>query len=196
MTEDASQRVHYQEKAGQWFRWQATARQFVCAANLLLDSYDPTLPDVEATDVGWRHNCDLPMMVLYAIAAENLLKALRVAQGEPATEDGRLNKYFRSHNMLKYATDARLDLSADDTQLLLKLRDLVESGKYPIAKSPTDGRRAWTFEYPRDVERVFSMLERLEGALRATGKPTLVELDLRRICRGSLTVGEPCQAPG
>jgi hypothetical protein len=86
--------------------------------------------------------------------------------------------------MLKYAKDAGLNPSDDEAGLLAKLRDLAESGKYPVATVPDGSLGAWTFEYPPDVERVWNLLERLEVALGSTGKPTLPQLDLRRLCRG------------
>ena|SRR2546425_4001880 len=78
------------------------------------------------------------------------------------------------------AKKAGLALAAEERDLLEHLRDMMESGKYPVAMGPGKNPGAWRFDYPRDVDRVWSMLERLEDALRKTGKPCLPPTDLRR----------------
>ena len=181
---DPEQMKHYDTRAGQWYRWQSTARHFVCAANCLLDWYEPMLTDVgRPRDAEWHYSSYSPLMVLYAAAVENLLKAVRIAQGTAATAGGEIHPYLGKHDMLKYAQDASIATTPDESDLLQKLRDVIESGKYPVAKAPDKSMGAWTFEYPRDVERLWAILERLEEALRATGKPCLGHLDLRRLCR-------------
>jgi hypothetical protein len=56
----------------------------------------------------------------------------------------------------------------------------MEAGRYHVAKAPGKNPRAWHLDYPRDVERVWAMLERLEKELRATGKPCLPTENLKQ----------------
>lgn len=164
---------HYETRAGQHWRWQHAAREFMSAANRLADLYELC---GERSYVPYS-----PMMVLYAIAVENLLKAIRVAQGVEVTSNGELSRYFSKHDMIGFAQDAGLTLTMPDSDFLQKLRDLIESGKYPIAKSPSSNKGAWVFSYPADLEHVRAILEQFEEALRSTGKPCLVKVDLSQI---------------
>jgi hypothetical protein len=68
--------------ADQPLAWEITAAHFIVAANELV-----TL-EAAATPAGfsWSDSgSNWPVLLLYATAAENLLKAIRVAQGEPVT---------------------------------------------------------------------------------------------------------------
>jgi hypothetical protein len=172
-------RAQFDAAASQASRWQQTAREFVLAANYLIDWYEPREAG-EPSDLAWLHTGNtVPMMVLYATAVENLLKALLVAKGESLVADGRLKPNFGHHRLLEYAMDAGLELTAEREEFLQRLSHLLYAGRYPIAKAAGESPGAWTLEYPADVERVWSLLEHLESVLRSTGTPCLPEADLR-----------------
>jgi hypothetical protein len=42
---DDEQQRQFEESAGQWYRWQRVAREFVIAANYPIDWYDPPRED-------------------------------------------------------------------------------------------------------------------------------------------------------
>jgi hypothetical protein len=181
---DSDQLDHYETRAAQWYRWQNNAREYVCAANVLLDWYEPILNDDKRPyDEEKCYSSFAPMMLLYAAAAENLLKAIRIAQGTPATQNGLINPYLKSHGLEGFARDAGISLTKNEQHLLRQLQDSLEAGKYPIATAPEKSHRAYMFSYPCDLDRVWSMLERLEMVLSETGKPTLPKVNLRRLCR-------------
>ncbi|HVQ28809.1 MAG TPA: hypothetical protein VMV21_04470 [Vicinamibacteria bacterium] len=119
------------------------------------------------------------MMVLYATAIENLLKAILVANGEALVANGRLKPQFVHHRLLEYAADARVELTAEDAELLQRLSHVAYAGRYPIARVAGESPGAWALNYPADVERVWSVLEHLESVLRSTGTPCLPAVDLR-----------------
>ena len=181
----------YERRAGQWYRWQSVARDFILAANYLLDWHDPPLMEGDPADLTWTHQGPAPMMVLYAIAVENLLKAILVAQGASIVSDGKLAATFKHHRLAQHAEAAGVVMTADERDLLTRLGDMIEAGKYPVATAPGRSPGAWRFSYPTDVDRTFAMLERLEDSLRATGKPCLPRADLRRRYRPpGYSVGE------
>jgi hypothetical protein len=119
-------------------------------------------------------------MVLYATAVENLLKAIRVAKGEVPIVKGSLSPHFMHHKLLAHAQRAQLSLSPDEIDLAEHLRDFLEAGSYPVAKSARKSPRAWRFQFPRDVERVWALLDRLENDLRAVAHDALPAMDVRR----------------
>ena len=162
--------------------WQQTAREFVVAANYLIDWYDPPRSPGAPADLSFGHSgSNLPMMVLFATAVENLLKALRVARhGAPTLDvDGKISGDFATHNLVHHARRADLDVTEDERLLLEHLRDLTEAGRYPVARVPGTRVAVLRFEYPRDVERVWVLLERLEAVLRETGQTCLPPTDVR-----------------
>ncbi len=162
--------------------WQLTAREFMVAANYLIDWYDPPRSPSAPADLSFGHaGASLPMMVLFATAVENLLKAVRVARnGAPAQDaDGKISGDFATHNLVHHARMADLGLTEGELQLLEHLRDLTEAGRYPVARVPGTKTGALRFEYPRDVERVWAMLERLEAVLRDDGHTSLPAVDVR-----------------
>ncbi len=158
--------------------WQMTARSFICAANYLLGLDAPAPADFTWVSRGWNR----PAVFLYAVAAENLVKAIRIAQGKPAIADGRLHRYFTKHDLLMYAREADMCPRADEEELLQRLSHVLRSGKYPIAKGHQEDSEAWTFE-SKDTERIWAMLERFDAALRATGARCLPPFDIRNLGR-------------
>jgi hypothetical protein len=181
---DERQQQHFETRANQVWRWHATALEFISAANCLHDWYMPILEkppaDRQADDAFASFE---PMMLLYATAAENLLKAIRIAQGQEAVTDGRLSPRLCTHALLALADDAKLAMTSDERALLAKLKDVLEAGKYPIAKRADQGAGAWIFEHPGDPDRILDLLTRLQNDLGATGAPCFLRQDIRLLGR-------------
>ena len=119
------------------------------------------------------------MMVLYAAAVENLLKAILVANGEDLVASGRLKPQFGHHRLLEYARDAGLEVPTEAEELLRRLSHVLYAGRNPMAETGDGSTDALTLAYPTDVERVWSLLEQLESVLQTTGTPCLPPVDLR-----------------
>jgi hypothetical protein len=165
--------------AGNPRAWQSAAHQYALAANYLLDWYDGSRATPGASKFTLAFGGIAPIMVLYAIAAENLLKAIRVAiEGSPVV-NGALSRHFKHHDLLSHADRAGVSLADGETDLLERLRDFVEAGRYPVASAAGKTPRAWRFEYPRDIEAVWSLLEHLERALCATTPAVLPRFNFR-----------------
>ncbi len=177
---EAKRGAQFDGDAGQAYRWQQAAREFVLAANYLVDWYDRPRQSGQASDMGWLHTGNtVPMMVLYATAVENLLKAVLVAKGESLVADGRLKPQFGHHRLLEYAREAGVEPSAETERLLQRLSHVRYAGRYPASAETGDGSGTWTLDYPADVERVWSLLEQLESLLQSTGARCLPPADLR-----------------
>ena len=81
--------------------WQWSAREFVCAANILrakCEDGDLFVPGVPSSNSLWKPY--RAIRLLYGLALENLLKGLLVAQGVDATSTGKLNKKLQTHNLV------------------------------------------------------------------------------------------------
>ena len=173
-------RDRHMGRAAEPYAWQQVARDYVLAANYLLDWYDITRISPSASHFEFSHRGGVtPAMVLYAIAVENLLKAIRVAREGSPVVDGELSGHFKHHKLLGHAERAKVSLSDDERNLLEHLTDLLGARRYPVPVAEGRTPRAWHFDYPRDVEQVWALLERLEGELRATGELVLPETNLR-----------------
>lgn len=170
------------------YAWQNDARELIGAANVLLNAYEDTLastcvekPPFEPNEQSlWR-----PMMVLYALAAENLLKAIIIAHGEDPAPSGRLAGWFKNHNLVEHAKRGKLSF-IPRPGLLETLREFIESGKYPIGIDSQSGLRTNQFIYPDYPDTVFDLLTKLEDDLRAIlPDKTFPATDLRNMCRHS-----------
>jgi len=92
--------------------WQETARDYVLAANYLIDWHDVSRAVPSARNFQFSHHGRVaPMMVLFAIAVENLLKAVRVAHEGTPIVNGQLASDFKHHRLLEHADRARVSLS-------------------------------------------------------------------------------------
>jgi hypothetical protein len=160
--------------------WQQTAATFILAGNELYAIERRATP----TGFSWRSSgSNWPILLLYATAAENLLKAVRIAQGAVVVTNGKLDAYLCSHKLTKYATDAAIVLNQDEGELLVTLQDVLEAGKYPVAKQPGKNLQAWNLAYPEDVEAIWRLLQRLDGALRATGTRCMPPFEVGKLHR-------------
>jgi hypothetical protein len=177
---ESKRRGQFDAEASQASGWQQAAREFVIAANYLIDWYDPPHQPGGSSDFTWLHSgSTVPMLVLYGTAVENLLKAILVAKGESLVAEGRLKPQFGHHRLLEYARAADLELTPEVAELLQRLSHVMYAGRYPTASEAGSSPGAWTLDYPADVERVWSVLEQLESVLRSTGTPCLPAVDLR-----------------
>jgi len=153
--------------------WQLTARELICAANVLYRRYrkmDPaTLHKAperpQPLDLHRFHTSAKPILVLYGLAIENLAKAVLVAQGVDATTAGALNRKLKHHNLSQLFREARITLDAETSALLDRLQDFVEAGKYPVgARAAPELLDGMMFD---EVKRIGRLLDTLEDSLRA-----------------------------
>jgi hypothetical protein len=71
--------------------WQNDARELICAANVLLNSFEGSLGSSSTKNISFVPNEEClwrPLMILYALAVENLLKAIIIARGEDPAPTG------------------------------------------------------------------------------------------------------------
>ena len=150
---------------------------YIGAANYLVKMHTP-----RAGFTFSNSGSNWPVLLLYAIAAENLLKAIRIAQRDEAVVvKGKLAQYYTTHDLVQYAADARLGLGKRDRSLLQRLQHVLEAGKYPVAKGPRQSDRAWRFDYSEDVQHVWQLLQTLDAALRRTGVRCLPEFEVGKL---------------
>jgi hypothetical protein len=113
-----------------------------------------------------------PAIVLYAYAAENLLKGLLVAQGlDPVAAGGRLKKDFATHSLGSLAH--RAGLRGLKTRLLDQLTDFAFSGKYPVGIDPGAGFRAHAYFPSAVLDGIDDLLPKLEHLVASSGHPNV-----------------------
>ena len=169
----------FKDQARDPMRWQKVARECAVAANYLGDWYDS---DTDRFPGDWTmesHGSAIPMMVLYAAAVENLLKGIRVSRGDDPIESDVLAKSFGHHGLVRHAAAAGLRISDEQRATLEHLTDLIESGKYPVAKEHTRNPTALHLRFPKDMQDAWSLLEYLEGQLLESHCPLLPKFDFR-----------------
>jgi hypothetical protein len=138
------------------FAWRDHAHRFIRAANRLVSWYEPIITG-EAQGP-WEGGFQ-PIMLLYGVAVENLLKALVIAHGVlPVDTDGNLSRELKHHRLNDLTHKAGLAVSDVEVVLLTRLRDFIESGKYPIEKDADSGHGATVFYYREDVRDTLALL--------------------------------------
>jgi hypothetical protein len=130
--------------------WQLTARCLVRAANVLYDAY----PKVRVHDPACASL--VPVLVLYGLATENLIKGLLTAQGWRTERDDRL----QSHHLAWLFEQAKVSLSVKDAEVVERLQWFFEKGRYPHEVQPAG-------EQGGEVARLLRLLTRLEDELAA-----------------------------
>lgn len=174
------------------YAWQNDARELICAANVLLNSFEGSLGSSTTGNIPFAPNEGClwrPLMVLYALAVENLLKAIIIARGEDPAPGGALVKWFKHHNLKQHAIRENLSF-VPRPGLLETLRDFIESGKYPIGRNSKSGLRSNQFIFPDYSDTVFELLEKLEDELRKIlPRKSFPKTNLCHICRSKS--GEP-----
>ncbi len=173
----------YEVRARQAHRWHDHARNFICAANRLVEWYVPVLSSHGPPDLERWHASFQPIMLLFGLATENLLKALLVAQGVDPLSAGVLNSTFKTHDLGALAQRGGIPLSMSERELLERLRDFIESSKYPIGISADKGLGGNRFEYPSDVDQTWALLQRLDDAVRTAPPSALGSVDVKTLCR-------------
>jgi hypothetical protein len=163
--------------------WQITARQLIVAGNLLREGHEAV-----REKVGF-YASRMPILLLYGLAAENLVKGILVAKGiAPVEADKKgvlkLSEDIKGHNLEILFGKAGIGLSERDKGILNNLSWTVQAGKYPVgtkpAIHPADPTPVWL--ELTDLRHVCQLLETLEDALRSTGeKWVLAKEDLAKL---------------
>ena len=110
------------------------------------------------------------VMMLFGLAAENLIKAIVVAKGSVITSEGAFPKWFKRHDLLALAERANLPVSHYQKHLLKRLQEFVKCGKYPVGLHDGQGRSTWVSFESIDWNDALQLLSYLEGELeRASG---------------------------
>lgn len=176
--------------------WQWSARELVCAANVLYQRFiATTLADEEGlrpVQEGGKVIPDrfytslTPVMLLYGYAIENLIKGLLIAKGIPVTSGGKLNKQLQKHSLKDLFQLAAVSISPEDESLLERLKVTIESGKYPIPTKPRSQIGKSFYIVPSDIKRIGNLLRRLEEELCIVQPDkTSVPIDLMALCKNT-----------
>jgi len=105
-------------------------------------------------------------MMLYGLAAENLIKGVIVAKNPFLASKGNLPNWFTKHNLASLAVRAGLPVLSPQQHLLKRLQNYVESGKYPVARQEGQGGSTWVSFGAVDSNDILRLLEYLEEELR------------------------------
>lgn len=149
--------------------WQLTARQFVCAANILRSKCkDDNFFAAKEPNYNNLWKPHRAVRLLYGLALENLLKGLLVAQGVDATSTGKLNNELKTHNLAHLWKLASLPLTDQEEEILKILHWAIETNKYPVglkhdAVTPNVFNVA---NVTANVHRIVALVETVENALR------------------------------
>jgi hypothetical protein len=178
---DYIQLIEEFKKTGQIpITWQWSARQFICAANILRRRHEAT------TDADQLWNILSPMLLLYGLALELLLKALLVAQGVDATSAGVLNQKLITHNLLTLWRLAALPVNDATGDLLKRLHWSIEAGKYPVGKKPKPDDPGLIWVALTNIDDVGRLLEVVEHELRTLQPKRIFEkVNLLELCVSS-----------
>jgi hypothetical protein len=123
--------------------------------------------------------------VLYALAIENMLKAIIVAMGQdPIGSDGRIQRWFANHKLDTLAQ--RAGIAGLNKDLLHQLTEFITAGKYPVGLEDGDGARAHGY-FPDSVlagiEKTLPILEE-QLATVPCARERRNEVDLLGLCAG------------
>ena len=174
--------ANFLRRAALSIAWQEAAMHMLASANYLLEAEIGPLPESFPGDWSTSSRGSVqPKLLLYGAAVENMLKAIRVAQGVPAVVGRSLNVDLATHELHRYAQEAGLNPPKAEAQLLRQLQDVLEAGKYPVAKKPGRNAKAWSFDYPDDIVAIWRLLDRLDVLLRATGRPCMGQTNLHTL---------------
>jgi hypothetical protein len=173
--------IPFKHLAGNPRAWQETAHDLICAANLLnevVQDWDRCKSSTQARrPIVWR-----TLMMLYGLAAENLIKGMIVAKSPSLAAKGDLPKGIRTHDLVGLAKQAGLPVSHSQEHLLKRLREFAECGKYPVGLRDGQGRSTWVSFGPSDSNDALQLLEYLEEELqRASGGYVVRSPNLRGI---------------
>jgi hypothetical protein len=170
------------EEAAQPKFWQWSARDLICAANILRSQCNRPASISPIPEDLWKpHN---GMRLLYGLALENLLKGLLIANGVKPILSGKLNPQLKTHNLVDLWRRARLPLDQNTNRILKILRWSVEVDKYPVGTKPDpDVPSAFWLAEMRNIEAVGRLLSAVEDALRVKEPVHSFEkADLLKLC--------------
>jgi len=161
--------IPFKDLAGNPRVWHETAHDLIYSANLLLEAVQDreggkANPEARRPIV-WR-----TLMMLYGLAAENLIKGIIVARSPSLASEGKLPQWFTKHNLAVLARRADLPVPLSQEHLLKRLQQFVECGKYPVGRREGEGHSTWVFSEPLDSSDTVQLLQYLEEELeRASG---------------------------
>jgi hypothetical protein len=144
--------------------WHETAHDLISSANLLLEAGQgreggKTNPEARRPIV-WR-----TLMMLYGLAAENLIKGIIVARQPLLASQGKVPRWFTKHNLAALARRADLPVPVSQEHLLKRLQQFAECGKYRVGRREGEGRSTWVFSEPLDSSDTVQLLQYLEKEL-------------------------------
>lgn len=162
--------TEFERLAGDPKAWQETAHDLVGSANIIMDALRDRKEWNGLTHFGDRAFWRTPMM-LYGLAAENLIKAIIVARKTisdlsfPLSE-GSFPRWFKKHDLFALTKRAGLGVSRSQEHLLKRLRVFAECGKYPVGLREGQHCSMQFLSEEFDWNDVFQLLEYLEEELQ------------------------------
>jgi len=157
----------YRTMAGRPLVWQWVARDLLAGANALHahrrgpSSGRRSQPGDERIDTSAA-----PIILLYGMALENLLKGLLIAEGTPATVDGELNPDLKTHSLDTLWTRANLERDSETDSLLAALEWAVVTGaRYPVGLKADPESARHLLIAGTHVDRIIRLFEKAEDAL-------------------------------
>ncbi len=173
--------------------WQDAARDLVCAANLLKKDYraSPRLGFARRGSLSsyaalrQRYTSPRAIILLYALAIENMLKGIIVANGQdPIGANGRIQHWFANHQLVKLAQ--RAGVAGLNEDLLHQLTEFITAGKYPVGLEDGAGTRSHGYFPATVLAGVETALPVLEERLATVpcARERRRRVDLLALCGG------------
>jgi hypothetical protein len=141
--EDNDERNQYFAKiwettAKEPFAWWANGQNLLFTARILQKQFPHYSPTISEHDMIGHSRISASMMMLYALAVENFLKAVVVKTQDKSRliRDFNLTDEFAHHDLLKLARSTPLHLDKKRTSLLKRLSAFAKDGKYPVSRKP------------------------------------------------------------
>jgi hypothetical protein len=158
----------YADMAARPAVWQWVARDLLAAANALhAHRRGPGPRKRRSRSDSPSETSPAPILLLYGMALENLLKGVLIAQGTPATVRGRLNRKLKTHDLEKLWSMAGLPADKKVKTLLSALAWAVETGgRYPVGLHPSATSMRHLAVGITPVEEFIALFDTAEEALR------------------------------
>ena len=93
-----------------------------------------------STDTYSRPLISRPVMLMYGLAFENIIKGLLISEEPTLLQGGKLSKHLLGHNLIKLAGGLQsIQLDDKERELLALLSDVVPyHGRYPVPRNAQD----------------------------------------------------------